>query len=433
MSKPYLVYSAPVSTVSGYGEHARDILRGLRDSDKYDIEIVPQRWGDTPMNALTPEDKFHMWMMERMRPMADGAKLQLPKKPDVWIQVTVPNEFQPIGKWNIGITAGMESNVVDANWVVGMNRMDMNIVPSEHSKQSFLNSVYTAKDKNTGETQQIKMEKPIHVLFEGFDEEIYTNKTHKLDDPIFVDEMDKIEEDFCFLFVGHWLKGDHGHDRKDVGTMIQSFLETFKGQKKRPALVMKTSMGKFGVMDREKIVERIRRIQKQLRDDLPNIYVLHGELTNQEMNNLYNHKKVKAMVSFTKGEGFGRPLLEFTQSGKPIITSNWSGHIDFLNPNYTLLIDGELKNVHQSASWDKMILKESKWFYIDVKKAKKAMKDVFKNYKKYLELSKKQMTENKKFTLSKMNEKLIQLFEDNQPEFPKEIELKLPKLEKLNG
>lgn len=433
MSKPYLVYSAPVSTVSGYGEHARDILRGLRDSDMYDIEIVPQRWGDTPMNALTPEDEFHVWMMERMRPMSNGAKLQLPKKPDVWIQVTVPNEFQPIGKWNIGITAGMESNVVDANWVVGMNKMDMNIVPSEHSKQSFLNSVYTAKDKNTGETTQIKIEKPIHVLFEGFDEEIYSNKTHKLTDPIFVDEMDKIEEDFCFLFVGHWLKGDHGHDRKDVGTLIQSFLETFKGQKKKPALVMKTSKGKFGVMDREAVVEKIRKIKKSFDGDLPNIYLLHGELTNKEMNNLYNHKKVKAMVSFTKGEGFGRPLLEFTQSGKPIIASNWSGPVDFLNSKYTLLIDGELKNVHESASWDKMILKESKWFYIDVKKAKKALKEVFKNYKKYLDLSKKQMVENKKFTLSKMNEELVKLFQDNQPEFPKEIELKLPKLEKLNG
>ena len=433
MSKPYLVYSAPVATVSGYGEHARDILRSLRDSDKYDIEIVPQRWGDTPMNALTPTDEFHQWIIERLRPMGNGAQLQLPKKPDIWIQVSVPNEFQPIGKWNIGITAGMESNVVDANWVIGMNRMDMNIVPSEHSKQSFLNSVYTAKDKNTGQETQIKMEKPIHVLFEGFDEEIYTNKTHKLTDPIFIDEMDKIEEEFCFLYVGHWLKGDHGHDRKDVGTMIQSFLETFKGQKKRPALVMKTSMGKFGVMDREKIVERIRTIKKQVGGDLPNIYLLHGELTNQEMNNLYNHDKVKAMVSFTKGEGFGRPLLEFTQSGKPIITSNWSGPVDFLNPKYSLLIDGELKNVHESAAWENVILKESKWFYINVEKAKKAMKNVYKNYEKYFDLSQKQMKENKKFTLSKMTEKLVELFEDNQPEFPKEIELKLPKLEKING
>ena len=433
MSKPYLVYSAPVATVSGYGEHARDILRSLRDSDKYDIEIVPQRWGDTPMNALTPTDEFHQWIIERLRPMGNGAQLQLPKKPDIWIQVSVPNEFQPIGKWNIGITAGMESNVVDAQWVMGMNRMDMNIVPSEHSKQSFLNSVYTAKDKNTGQETQIKMEKPIHVLFEGFDEEIYTNKTHKLTDPIFIDEMDKIEEEFCFLYVGHWLKGDHGHDRKDVGTMIQSFLETFKGQKKRPALVMKTSMGKFGVMDREKIVERIRTIKKQVGGDLPNIYLLHGELTNQEMNNLYNHDKVKAMVSFTKGEGFGRPLLEFTQSGKPIITSNWSGPVDFLNPKYSLLIDGELKNVHESAAWENVILKESKWFYINVEKAKKAMKNVYKNYEKYFDLSQKQMKENKKFTLSKMTEKLVELFEDNQPEFPKEIELKLPKLEKING
>lgn len=433
MSKPYLVYSAPVATVSGYGEHARDILRSLRDSGKYEIEIVPQKWGSTPMNALSPSDEFHVWMLERMRPMQPDGKLPLTKQPDIWIQVSVPNEFQPIGKWNVGITAGIETTVVAAEWVLGMNRMDMNIVPSEHSKQSFLNAVYTRKDKNTGETSQVRMEKPIHVLFEGFDEEIYTNKTHQVHETILIDELSKVKEDFAYLFVGHWLKGDIGHDRKDVSTLIRTFCETFKGQKKKPALILKTSTGQFGVLDRENIINRIKKIKREVGDDVPNVYLIHGELTNQEMNNLYNHEKVKTMISFTKGEGFGRPLLEFTQSGKPIIVSNWSGHLDFLDAKHTLLIGGELKNVHESAAWEKVLLKESKWFYIDTEQAKKAIKEVYKNYKKYHILSKKQMIQNKKFTLSKMTEKLVELFEDNQPEFPKEIELKLPKLEKLNG
>ena len=51
-----------------------------------------------------------------------------------------------------------------------------------------------------------------------------------------------------------------------------------------------------------------------------------------EMNSIYNHSKVKAMVSLTKGEGFGRPLLEFSLSQKPLIVSGWSGHMDFLPP-----------------------------------------------------------------------------------------------------
>ena len=58
---------------------------------------------------------------------------------------------------------------------------------------------------------------------------------------------------------------------------------------------------------------------------------LRLELISEELNELYNHPKVKAMVSTTKGEGFGRPLLEFSLTGKPIMASGWSGHLDFLH------------------------------------------------------------------------------------------------------
>lgn len=432
MSKPYLVYSAPVATVSGYGEHARDILLSLKESDKYDIQVVTQKWGDTPMNALDPSDEFHSWILERMTSMTADGKLPLKKRPDVWIQVTVPNEFQPIGKYNIGITAGMETNLVAVEWIQGMNRMDLNIVPSEHSKQSFLNSVYTQKNTTTGEETTLKIEKPIEVIFEGFDESIYINKEHKLEDPMLNEELTKISEDFVFLFVGHWLKGDTGHDRKDVGTLIKTFCETFKNTKKRPALLLKTSAGKFGVLDREEIAGRITNIKRQIDGDLPTIYLLHGELTNEEMNNLYNFPKVKAMVSFTKGEGFGRPLLEFTQTGKPIIASGWSGHTDFLTPTESLLLGGELKNVHESASWDKVILKESKWFYVDTDQASKAMKSVFKDYKKYIKPAETLRKTNSKLTLSNMKKLFNETFDKYVPEFPKEIELKLPDLKKID-
>ena len=55
------------------------------------------------------------------------------------------------------------------------------------------------------------------------------------------------------------------------------------------------------------------------------------------MNELYNHPKVKAMVSMTKGEGYGRPLAEFGLSKKPIIASGWSGQCRFPNSRYILL------------------------------------------------------------------------------------------------
>lgn len=423
MSKPYLVISAPIATVSGYGSHARDIVRSLRDLDKYDIKIISQRWGSTPMNALSPNDEFHMWMLQRM------ISPKLEKRPDIWIQVTVPNEFQQIGKYNIGITAGIETNLVHNEWIDGMNRMDMNIVTSEHSKQSFLNSVYTKKDGNGNPVGELKVVKPIEVLFEGFDEGVYINKQHDIQDSFLNDELDKVEEDFVFLFVGHWLKGDFGHDRKDVATLIKIFSETFSNIKNPPALLLKTSGGVFGVMDREEIVDRIERVRKEIHGNLPPVYLLHGELTDKEMNNLYNHSKIKAMVSFTKGEGFGRPLLEFTQSGKPIIASAWSGHLDFLNREDSVLVGGKISKIHSSVVWDKVLIPESGWFYVDVNEASKSMKIVHKNYNEFHKKSKSFGYKLKKtFKLSDMTEKLGELLDSNVPEFPKEIPLNLPNL-----
>ena len=152
-----------------------------------------------------------------------------------------------------------------------------------------------------------------------------------------------IKEDFCFLYTGHWLPGKIGEDRKNIATLIKTFLETFKGSgRKKPALILKTSMVNYSLLDKEEVLKRINHIIKSLNGNLPNIYLLHGEMTDEEMNQLNNDPKVKAFISFTKGEGYGRPLAEAAITGKPVITTNWSGHVDFIRPEYNVLIGGQL-------------------------------------------------------------------------------------------
>ena len=142
-------------------------------------------------------------------------------------------------------------------------------------------------------------------------------------------------------------------------------------------------------------MEKIKQIKATCRaKNLPNIYLLHGEFTDIEMNEIYNHSKIKAMVCLTKGEGFGRPLLEFSLVNKPILTTNWSGHIDFLNPEFTTLLPGQMTKVHPSAA-NKMLLKDSQWFNVDTIHVGHYLKDVFEDYKKYLNLA---GIENKNFS-----------------------------------
>jgi glycosyltransferase involved in cell wall biosynthesis len=193
---------------------------------------------------------------------------------------------------------------------------------------------------------------------------------------------------------------------------------------------MKTNHVNYSLLDREEILKRINRIKDGISGTLPNIYLIHGELTDDEMNQLNNDNKIKAFVSFTKGEGYGRPLAEAAITGKPTIVSNWSGHVDFIHPEYNILVGGDLKNVHKSAA-NQFLLKDSQWFNINTDVASRAMKDVVKHYKKYFEKSRKQTQYLKdNWTFDKMVEKINE-FMPKVEAAPQMQTLNLPKLKKI--
>ena len=428
--KNTFVISCPIDTYSGYGARSRDLVKALIQTDKYEVKVMPQRWGNTPWGFIEDNEEWHF-----LKPHLLQVGKPLPAKPDIWAQITVPNEFQPIGEYNIGITAGIETDTCAPQWLEGLNRMDLNLVSSNHSKAVFENSKFEAKDKNTGQTQQvIQLTKPVEVLFEGVDLDTYFPTT----EPCLIDF--NVKESFAYLFVGHWLPGNLGEDRKNVGLLVKAFFETFKNKKKKPALIMKTSSQGASYMDRDEIIKRIKQIQNSVNSkDLPNIYLLHGDFTNEEMNSIYNHSKVKAMVNLTKGEGFGRPLLEFSLTKKPILSTNWSGHIDFLNPEFTMLLGGELKPIDPSAQVKDMLIEGSKWFAPNHAEIGNGLKDMFENYKNYVDKGKRQAYYSKtNFSFDKMQESLEQILDSNVPEISKQVQLelpklKLPKLQKING
>jgi glycosyltransferase involved in cell wall biosynthesis len=422
--KPLFVISSPFDTYSGYGARSRDLIKAIVESDKYNVRLISQRWGGTPFGFCedNPEWKF---LLDLQLP-----NNQLPKQPEIWAQVTVPNEFQPVGKYNIGFTAGIETTLCAPEWIEGCNRMDLNIVSSEHSKKVFVDSKYEKRNKQTNVLEgTVELSKPMEVLFEGANTDIYkVIESHQVK----TINLDSIKEKFAYLFVGHWITGDFNEDRKNVSLLVKAFYEVFKNKQNKPALILKTSQVGASYMDREEILKKIKQILKTVNSkNVPNVYLLHGEFTDVEMNELYNHSKVKAMVSLTKGEGFGRPLLEFSLTKKPIITTGWSGHMDFLNPDFVNLIQGQLTNVHESAA-NQFLLKDSQWFSADHGQVGYFLKDVFENYKNYTDKAKRQAYYSKSnFSWDKMKEKIDTILTDNIPEFPKEVSLKLPSLKKI--
>ena len=416
MNKPSLVISCPIDTYSGYGARARDFVKSLINLDKYDVKILPQRWGHTPEFFLDDNEE---WTYLK-KYLINGLQV----KPDIWIQHTIPNEFQAIGKFNIGLTAGIETTACKPEWVQGLNRMDLIIGSSQHTIDVFKAMNFQQIDKQTKQNMgNLQANVPMEVLFEGIDTDLYKPTKSNF-------QLEKVKEDFCFLFVGHWMQGNVGHDRKNVGLLVKGFLELFKNNKKAPGLILKTSGGSSSNMDRISILKKINQIKKSINANrLPNIYVVSGDLSNEEMNSLYNHKKVKAMISLTKGEGFGRPLLEFTMTKKPVIASGWSGHCDFLDGDKSVLLSGTLENVDGSSVND-WVIPESKWFNVDLQSFANATTAVFSDYESYLRRGKSQGTKNiKEFSLEAMQNKIDNIFNEYIPEFPKQVKLNLPKLQ----
>jgi len=430
MSKNTCVVYAPIDTYSGYGARSRGFVKALIDAkgNEWDIRVISCRWGNTPQGFL--EDHKEKWGFLKEKIINN-----LSSQPDYMFWITVPNEAQAVGKWNCLVTAGIETTICAPQWVEGCNRMDLILTSSKHSKSVFESSSFEVYDNNTQQVaKNIKLEKPIEVLFEEVDLDTFKMlKSNEFKETKLKTDLNSIPEKFAYLFTGHWLSGELGEDRKNVGLLIKAFYEIFKKRKEKPALILKVSGASASYMDRREIQRKINIIKETVvGNSLPNVYVLHGEFTDEEMNEVYNHPKIKAMVSLTKGEGFGRPLLEFGSLGKPIICSNWSGPIDFLKSECSALLGGSLKPIHPSAQVENMLIKESQWFSPDSNHISHFITDVFENYSDWEVKGKKQgkhIREN--FSYEKMKSRLEEILNKFAPKIAKQVELKLPSLKRV--
>ena len=438
MNKPILLLSGPVFNRSGYGDLSTAIARSILKQDKYDLRIVVQKWGQCQRKHYIDElsNPIDKELFGRI------LKAPLNTQADIFLQITIPNEYlmvkpptetslaeySRIGKFNIGITAGIETNIATAEFVEGMNRMDLNIVTSKFVKTVFENSTFRGK-RQDGSEFQLRSVKPIEVCFWGAD----TNVFKKTDEHVqsVDDEMDKIKEDFAFLFVGQWTSLQNYNDRKDISNLIKTFTTTFAEEKDKPCLILKTNGINFSQMDKFRMHQLIRAVQEECNvKNPPNVYLMHGEMSEVELNALFNHPKVKCHISFTHGEGFGHPLLLQTLSGKPLLVSDWSGHKDFLNERYASFLPGTLEVVPEYAQtpWTPQ---GSKWFVVSYSLAGERMKQMVKYYntEKIQKKCEALRLENmEKFSIEAMDKRLWEIFDEYIPKFDKQNDFVLPEL-----
>ena len=409
----------PALSRSGYGEHTRLVLRSLRGNEDYDIFLICVGWGAT--GWIYEDNEERQWidgLIEKTnKAMRTHKENGTNFVADVSLQVTIPLEWEPLAKVNIGCTAGIETTKIHHSWIEKSQIMDRIQVVSNHAKYAFDNTVYRAVNEETGEEiDNFKCNVPIDVI--NYPAEKIECKELVGFEP---------EADFNFLTMAQW------SPRKNLESTIVWFVEEFFDNP-NVGLIVKANLKNNSIIDRHFTKERINELLQKYPDRECKIQLLHGDLKKEEVEHLYRHPKIKAFINIAHGEGYGLPIFEAAQNALPVIAPNWGGLCDFMNakvkgkgkkkdkikPMFSK-VDYTLNQVQPDAVWDGVLIKESKWCFPREGSYKMKLRKVYKDWDQFKGMAKKLQKEiHKNFTKEKIYQQYIDCVEKACEKLPKE-------------
>jgi glycosyltransferase involved in cell wall biosynthesis len=370
-TKTKVLLVGPVCNLSGYSEHARLMLDSLlMCEDSIDLYVQVTQWAKSTYSEKYHNKYKHLIQKTQnlfQSKVDQSGNVRLDGYFDASYQVCAPNEFRKISDSDVGVTAALETTAAPEEWIPNCNMMKHIFVVSEHAKKNLKNS------KGTGGT---KITTPITVIPFGFDSAI--------------DRADvygdlELTTKFNFLTVSQFAP------RKNIENLIRWFVEEFEDESD-VGLIIKAHFHNNSTLDFYTCRNSLQGLLTNVSTERKcKVYLVHGNLSEQQMMSLYDPSVVDCYLTTTHGEGFGIPIFNSACNGIPVIATNWSGHLDFLRApvktstskiklkSHFLKVGFDIMNVQQHHLMPGLIVAGSEWAYPRESSFKKNLRFIRKN------------------------------------------------------
>ena len=364
MNKLKVVVRAPSLTMSGYGVHSRQICKWALSRDDFDLRFDLLNWGINSwyINPTARSGLIGQIMKNSENKWGDEVK------PDISFQVQLPNEWDPqLAHINIGITAAVETDICNPSWISNCNQMHAVIGPSHHTKDVL---------QRSGELRT-----EVYVIHESYIESICSTENNIEHKELVDSKFEKIDTKFNFLMMGQITSNTAHTDRKNTFNTLKLFCDTF-ADNKDVGLVIKTNSGHMTKIDRMVTTSLLQNALIQIRGKkkYPKVYLSHGQMNDLEVAEVYKHEKIHVLLSLTRGEGFGLPLLEAAASDLPIIVTNWSGHLDFMKLGRFGAVGYRMEKISSDRVDNQIFMENASWAEANYGEAQQKIRKIVSSY-----------------------------------------------------